>query len=246
MWCSSNHWSTPTCANPSAPPPSSATPIRARPFSLSCWFSAGMASRAFEAGTALGREEFCATAEKGISNNSKQECMRSMSASSAWLPVRLKLGAIPSLYEPADSNKRESSMVSGRALQDLQGGIFKLSESALKVWSKQGISRYSNRLLKSGRLFFLKNVAAVYDEHLAGDVRSLGRRKEANGRGNFIRCARAAYRRMHASDALRLHRGSCRDPAGSDGVDCDTHAARLEGDGAHHSVQCPFSSSVCC
>lgn len=30
--------------------------------------------------------------------------------------------AIPSLYERADSNKRESSVVSGRALQYLQGG----------------------------------------------------------------------------------------------------------------------------
>src|SRR6202022_211134 len=30
VWCSSNHWSTPICARPSAPPPSSATPIFGR------------------------------------------------------------------------------------------------------------------------------------------------------------------------------------------------------------------------
>src|SRR5271169_1284082 len=30
MWWSSNHWSTPMCASPSAPPPSSATPIFSR------------------------------------------------------------------------------------------------------------------------------------------------------------------------------------------------------------------------
>jgi hypothetical protein len=41
--------------------------------------------------------------------------------------------AIPSLYERADSNKRESSVVSGRALQYLQGGGFQRFESALKM-----------------------------------------------------------------------------------------------------------------
>jgi hypothetical protein len=50
--------------------------------------------------------------------------MRSMSASSAWLPGKSMPEAIPSLYERADSNKRESSVVSGGALQYLQDGAF--------------------------------------------------------------------------------------------------------------------------
>jgi len=53
-----------------------------------------------------------------------------MSASSAWLPVKSMLEAIPSLYERADSNKRESSMVSA--------GLFWIF--------KAGFSDYSNQL----------------------------------------------------------------------------------------------------
>src|SRR5215469_10577598 len=49
MWCSSNHLSTPTCACPSAPPPSSATPTVGRDFvcglaSLDVWAGASGAA----------------------------------------------------------------------------------------------------------------------------------------------------------------------------------------------------------
>src|SRR6516164_5566555 len=49
MWCSSNHLSTPTCACPSAPPPSSATPTVRRDFvcglaSLDVWAGASGAA----------------------------------------------------------------------------------------------------------------------------------------------------------------------------------------------------------
>jgi hypothetical protein len=45
-----------------------------------------------------------------------------MSASSAWLPVKSMLEVIPSLYERADSNKRESSLVPAGLFRILQAG----------------------------------------------------------------------------------------------------------------------------
>src|SRR5260370_33299780 len=72
MWWSSNHWSTPICARPSAPPPSRATPI----FSLFFAAAGSLEAGVLDEPAAWGNAWRDRRKHNAIAANEKRESMR--------------------------------------------------------------------------------------------------------------------------------------------------------------------------
>src|SRR5215470_16858455 len=197
MWWSSNHCSTPICASPSAPPPSSATPIFGRAVvGATGWLVAVCA-------LSIGS---CARAEKGRTRHKS-------------------------------TNRRKQI----RLIDTSASGPHDVATGTQKVYC----AHWEEETNSARRFVLLKNIAAIHDKRLAGDVGGFPGSKKTNGGCNFFRCARASYWRESCGFLLGVRAGCGFNPSRRHTVYCDSSQCRFQSDGSHHAVHSCFCCSIC-